>query len=56
MLLMTAAVKPPVTSFLQVFLYLKFCSVKVEARTRLFNPNLANKLIDCGAVGLWTCL
>jgi hypothetical protein len=28
----------------------------VEARTRLFNLNLANKLIDCDAVGLWTCL
>ena len=35
--------------------FLKFCSVKVEATTRLFNPNLANKLIDCGALGLWTC-
>jgi len=28
----------------------------MEARTRLFNPNLAKKLIDWGASGLWTCL
>ncbi len=55
MLLLTVALKLPVTNSLQVFL-LNFCSVKMEAATRLFNPNLANKLIDCGAVGLWTCL